>query len=131
MTALRGLRVCLWRHLVVRSRHWVSSLSDLLLPCGLFSILALMHSSFGDNFGPVFHKERLKKVVPLTDLACEGRWEAGRLLYSPRSGPASLLMAMLQTWIQQTCCEGLQDTSCYKAICNDITSNLVSYSTFP
>ena len=103
MMILRCLRVCLWKHSVTRLRHWVSTLTDLLLPCLLFASLANLHSSFGDNFGPTEHKRWMPGRKPLTVVACDGRWVSGSVLYWPNTPTATLVMAMVAAWTRQIC----------------------------
>ena len=107
MRILRGIRVCLWRHLVVRSRNLGGLLLDLLLPCLLFLILAILNALFGEHFGLTEHKERRHAAVLLSEFVCLGvpRSENGTIVYfSPNSSTAAgLIMTIVHAWTNQSC----------------------------
>ena len=107
MRILRGLRVCLWRHLVVRSRNLGGLLLDLLLPCLLFLILGLLNALFGEHFGPTEHTEKRRRMVALSEFGCMSVPRSGngtRVYFSPNSSTAAtLIMAILLAWINQSC----------------------------
>ena len=109
MRILRGLRVCLWRHLVVRSRNLGGLLLDLLLPCLLFLILGLLNALFGEHFGPTEHAEKSRRTVPLSEFGCSslpatGSENGTRVYFSPNSSTAAtLIMAIVRAWINQSC----------------------------
>ena len=128
MKIVRGLRVCLWRHLVVRIRNVGGLFVDLLLPCILFLILGLLNALFGEHFGAAEHKERIRSPVPLIEFGCLGlqshsqshSWSLailpssknGTIVYfSPNNSEAAILiMAMVEAWTNQTCS--------YSQLCN-------------
>ena len=128
MNIVRGLRVCLWRHLVVRIRNVGGLFVDLLLPCILFLILGLLNALFGEHFGAAEHKERIRSPVPLIEFGClrlqshsqSHSWSLailpssknGTIVYfSPNNSEAAILiMAMVEAWTNQT--------SSYSQLCN-------------
>ena len=107
MRILRGLRVCLWRHLVVKKRNFGGLLLDLLLPCFLFLILSLLNALFGEHFGLKEHKERRLSAVTLLEYGCLGMpsFKTGtRIYFSPNTSEAAgLIMAMVWAWTNQIC----------------------------
>ena len=119
MKIVRGLRVCLWRHLVVRIRNVGGLFVDLLLPCILFLILGLLNALFGEHFGAAEHKERIRSPVPLIEFGCLGLPSSrnGTIVYfSPNNSRAAILiMAMVEAWTNQTCS--------YSQLCNSQSSN--------
>ena len=114
MHIVGGLRVCLWRHLVVRIRNVGGLFVDLLLPCILFLILGLLNALFGEHFGAAEHKERIRSPVPLIEFGCLGLPSSknGTIVYfSPNNSRAAILiMAMVEAWTNQTCS--------YSQLCN-------------
>ena len=118
MVVVRGVRVCLWKHLVIRCRSWRSTLVELLLPCSLFTILGAVYAAFLDHFGPTNYQERKREAVPLSDFGCRGRWEPGTLYFSPNSTAVTQIMTAVSSWINHTCCS---EEPCFKTLCRKLS----------
>jgi cytochrome b subunit of formate dehydrogenase len=89
---LRRLAVLIWKNTVlVRTRHWIIALLEILVPLALFSLMASIRANSAD-FGSVVVKD-YKYYIPHNQLEFNNKLRDKVIHYAPSNNFTKMLMS--------------------------------------
>lgn len=99
MMFLRKLCLILWKNLVIRKRHWILTLIEIVIPVLLFIVVALVRSEIGpsiDTLHPAKYHEILTEGAVIEG-SMEAISESSSLLYAPHNNFTQKIMAAVSS----------------------------------
>jgi ATP-binding cassette subfamily A (ABC1) protein 3 len=95
MVLLKKLYLVVWKNLIIRRRHWILTLIEIVIPVLLFIVVAAVRSntvSSDDELHPKQYFESLTdtEIISETYLSLSNSYS---LMYAPNSVPATVIMA--------------------------------------
>lgn len=100
---LRKLYLLLWKNFVIRKRHWILTLIEVVIPVVLFILIALMRSEMGpsdDTLHPVQYNEILTDdaIIKMSMSSISG---SSLLLYAPHNNFTEKIMAVVSSQLKK------------------------------